>query len=291
MSTNTQMAEQVASTQNDLAMDASDYDIFSSLDDSSAEANVPSHENVQDDTSAVEDADVNDNEVIDDDEVFDFEDLDDEDVNDYSENDGYEKEESNDDEEEVEEDEEEIVDEEEDGNGEETEDGIEEEEVEYDGYMVNLPDGSEVNLAEAVKGYREAAAIKELQDDFTSQKAQFMEEAGSMMEHMKLAKLEADRVIEDYDGFDWAALSAEDPKKYVDNREFLDKYKQRRQEIADAMNQLNTQEETRQEQAFTAQATKCVDTLKQDIPGWNDALYQGLMDYAVEQGAVESVIT
>jgi hypothetical protein len=301
--TNAQMATQVADTQADLAIDAGDYDIFSSLDDNSAEENVPGHENVQDDISAVEDADLNDDigdELTEEDEFgdFSFEDLDDEDLDGFSENDGYEKDstdkEDSDEEDEADDEDAESDSEEEEDEGdeaeyeEEDEDG---EEVEYDGYMVNLPDGTEVNLAEAVKGYREAGQIQAMQEAFNDQKASFLEEAGSMMDYMKLAKLEADRVIEDYEDFDWAELSAEDPKKYVDNREFLDKYKQRRQEIGKAMDDLNVKEETRKEEAFAAQATVCVDTLKQDIPGWNDAVYQDLMDYAVENGAVEGEIT
>ncbi|WP_154140422.1 AAA family ATPase [Photobacterium damselae] len=41
------------------------------------------------------------------------------------------------------------------------------------------------------------------------------------------AKLEANRVIEDYEGFDWLSLLKEDKDGYEENRVFLEKYKKR----------------------------------------------------------------
>ena len=279
---NQEPASPVAAIQEELVLDTADFDIFSSLDDLKVESKVvkTQPENVIEDDVAQDEATEDADEF--EEEGFDFSDLDDDDVNDYSENDGYEK-----DEVEEEELDEEVEYEDEEGEEVEADDGFEEEEVEYDGYMVNLPDGSEVNLADAVQGYRNAEAVRELQEHFTSQKEAFVEEAKNLMSHMELAKLEADRVIDDYDNFDWVKLSQEDPQKYVDNREFLDKYKVRRSEIQSAMNDINETKQANEEAAFTATAQACVTELKADIPGWNDDLYGDLMSYAVDNGASE----
>jgi hypothetical protein len=296
MNTSTQVEDLSvnADIQQELVIDSNDFDIFSSLDDLKVETKAkPSQENVELDEDVSQNEETEEADEFED--VLDFDDLDNDDVNDYSENDGYEKEEEDvvEDEDEDEEDstdKEESADED-DGNSEsDSVDEDEGEEVEYDGYMVNLPDGTEVNLAEAVQGYRDASAVQEQRDAFEEQKVKFVAEAKNVMDHMELAKLEADRVIEDYDGFDWVKLSQEDPQKYVDNREFLDKYRARRAEIAQAMTDIKEGQESEAKATFSAQASTCIAELKADIPGWNDTVYNDLMDYAIENGAKEDEI-
>jgi hypothetical protein len=294
MNTSTQVEDLsvVADLQQELVIDSNDFDIFSSLDDLKVETKAkPSQENIELDEDVSQNEETE--EVDEHEDVLDFDDLDNEDVNDYSENDGYEKEEEDvvdeDEDEEYSTDKEERADEDEDDS---ESDSVEDEgeEVEYDGYMVNLPDGTEINLAAAVQGYRDAEAVQEQRDAFEEQKSKFVTEAKNVMSHMELAKLEADRVIEDYNGFDWVKLSQEDPQKYVDNREFLDKYRARRAEISNAMDEIRQGQESEAKISFNAQATTCIAELKADIPGWNDSVYNDLMDYAIENGAKEDEI-
>ena len=168
---------------------------------------------------------------------------------------------------------------------------VDDEEVDYENHVVTLPDGSEVNLSEAVQGYKTAEQLQEIQTTFETQKNEFMEGAKGMMDNLALAELEADKAIGDYDGFDWTTLSREDPKRYADNREFLDKYKARKTEIVQAMAELKTADEKDKQEKHHAQARVCVTELKADIIGWNEDLYKNLMTYATGQGIVSEEIT
>ena len=56
------------------------------------------------------------------------------------------------------------------------------------------------------------------------------------------------------------------------------------------MNDIKESQERETLASFQAAAGECVQELKSDIPGWNDALYNNLMDYAIENGAKEDEI-
>ncbi|WPH64809.1 hypothetical protein [Vibrio phage vB_VpaP_SJSY21] len=293
MSTNTQMAE-IAPTQADLVIDTNDFDVFSSLDDivvegGEPEVQAPAKENAKEEDAttegvAEEDAEL---ELTEDDEFadFDFDEIDDE------HNDPGDSEEDSEDDEDEEDTEDESEEDDTDEEESEEDDGeSDEEEVEYEGYLVTLPNGEEVSLADAVAGYRSAEALDSERKAFEEAKGEFEEKGQKIMDYLELAQLEADRVINDYDGFDWNALAREDPQKYVDNKEFLEKYTQRSREIKLAFKELRQKEEDQKDAEFKEAATNCIEVLKADIPGWNDELYNDLMDYAIENGAKEEDI-
>ena len=164
-------------------------------------------------------------------------------------------------------------------------DGDDAEEVDYEGYEVTLPNGETVKLSDAVKGFKDAQALATEREEFESAKTAFESQSKQVSDFLELAKLEADRVIEDYDGFDWAGLAKSDPAAYVDNKEFLEKYQIRQREIQSAMNAIQEKRKADEEVIVQGKARECAAVLARDIPNWNQDLYVELMHYAVENGA------
>ena len=278
-------------TPEELVVDTSDFDIFSQLDDLvvEGESGEPTEDVVSDDVT--DDGDLPEPEGDEEDFDFDFEDLDDDDLPEDLRKD---KEDSDDEDEDDSDEEDEDDDTEDDDSDEDSEDEDyedEDEEVDYENHEIELPDGSTVTLQAAIEGYRATEALQEERESFETAKNTFKEEAGNTLGYLRLAKLEADRVIEDYDEFDWADLSKKDPQSYVENREFLDKYRARKEEIVTAMDVLEEKEAATEKAAFQDSAKECINTLKAELPGWNDAMYQDLMQYAVENGTSQDVIS
>lgn len=179
---------------------------------------------------------------------------------------------------------------EEDEDAEEAEESEEEveddgEEVDFESYEVTLPSGETVVLSDAIKGYKDAQALEAERAEFESVRDKFAAQSQGVTKYLELAKLEADRVIEDYEDFDWASYKKDDPVGYVENREFLDRYKQRREEITSAMNEVQADRERKEQEEFQEKAREAGVVLARDIPGWNNDLYQQLMLFAVENGA------
>lgn len=158
----------------------------------------------------------------------------------------------------------------------------EEEEVDYDNYEINLPSGEAVKLSELVQGYKSTKEAMELKEEVDRIKQEFEEKSGGLVRHLELAKLEADRVIEDYKDFDWATLAKEDPQAYVENREFLDKYRERRREIIQSMEDLNAREQEEKNRITQEKAREANATLARDLKGWGPDMYKALCTFAVE---------
>lgn len=162
-----------------------------------------------------------------------------------------------------------------------------EQEVEFDEYEVTLPSGETLKLSEAVHGYKAAKALEEERHAFEEAKNKFEDSTKDIQSYLDLAKLESLRVIEDYDDFDWAGLARTDPAAYVDNKEFLEKYKERYNEIVTAQKNLEKTRQAEEAAAMETKAIQCNTILARDIPGWNKELYQSLMEFGVENGASE----
>ncbi|MGL5014160.1 MAG: hypothetical protein ACRC6V_07720, partial [Bacteroidales bacterium] len=223
---------------------------------------------------------VDSNEMVLDMETFDFSMIDDADIQELNEPEVAEEVEEEEAEEEVEEEvaEEEV---EEEADEESTEEEVEaDEEVDFDEYEIDLPSGEKVVLSDLVKGYKSATEVEAEVAKLEAIKTEMETKTAGMDRFLKLAKLEAERVIEDYVDFDWVTLAKEDPQAYVENREFLDKYKARHKEILNAVTDLeekDTAEKTRiaADKARTANAE-----LARDIPGWGQTTYENLMKFA-----------
>lgn len=160
-----------------------------------------------------------------------------------------------------------------------------EEEVDYEGYEVTLPNGDVVNLSEAVRGYQNAEVLRNEREEFESKREEFVRESENVSKYLELARLEAQRVVDDYADFDWNKEARENPESYVDNRQFLEKYTERLNEIQKAMGDIEAKKEAQREEALQTKARECVTVLNRDITGWGPDLYQTLMKYAVENGA------
>lgn len=159
------------------------------------------------------------------------------------------------------------------------------EEVDFETYEVTLPSGEVVVLSDAIQGYKNAQALAAEREEFESVRSKFSDESGKVAKYLELARLEADRVIEDYEDFDWASYKKDDPVGYVENREFLDRYKARRAEILEAQESLEAERQEKADADFKEKAREAGVVLARDIPGWNNEVYQQLMMYAVENGA------
>lgn len=159
------------------------------------------------------------------------------------------------------------------------------EEVDFESYELTLPNGDTVVLNDLVQGYRNKAALEAERKEFEEVKTGFDNQMSGIKNRLELSLLEADKVIADYEDFDWASYRDENPVGYVENREFLDRYKQRREEIVSEFTKIKGEEAKQEEDAFNAKAKEAGVVLARDIPGWNNDMYQQLMMYAVENGA------
>lgn len=173
------------------------------------------------------------------------------------------------------------------------------EEVEYedgDAYdvdyetIITLPDGRELTIEQLAGGYQEGTALTQREEQLQQHIASFEERVSGLKNVLDLAQLEADRVIQDYEGFDWEELAANDANAYVENARFLDRYKQRKAELVAAQQRIQAEHDRKEQELFVAKCTECVNILKRDIPNWDENLYQGLMQYAIDLGATEEEI-
>lgn len=173
---------------------------------------------------------------------------------------------------------------------EEVEEESGEEEVDFENYEIDLPSGETVVLSELVAGFKTASEIAEEKTQLESIKAEMESKTAGMDRFLKLAKLEAERVIEDYEDFDWVTLAKEDPQSYVENREFLDKYKARHKEITGAVADLEAKAEAEESRVTQEKAREANAILARDIPGWGEKMYKTLVEFAVEKGASQETI-
>ncbi|MFW3387920.1 UNVERIFIED_CONTAM: hypothetical protein RF648_18110, partial [Kocuria sp. CPCC 205274] len=165
-----------------------------------------------------------------------------------------------------------------------------EQEVDFEEYEITLPTGENVVLSEVIKGYKDNQALEQAIAEFNQTQEAFVKESEGVYKHLELARLEADRVIEDYEDFDWATYKREDPAGYVENREFLDRYIARRKEIIDTMQHLESQKAEAEAATKQKAAEEAAAVLQRDIPGWSKDLYVELMEFAIAQGAEKDYI-
>lgn len=161
--------------------------------------------------------------------------------------------------------------------------------VDYD-TVITLPDGRDMSIEELANGYMAGSDYTAREAGLQEKISQFEERVASMQDVLQLSQLEADRVINDYENFDWDALAANDPQAFVENKRFLERYQARKQELINAQQRLVAEANAKQEEAYKAQCVECVNVLKKEIPNWDEPLYQNLMEYAIKLGASEDEI-
>lgn len=155
--------------------------------------------------------------------------------------------------------------------------------VDYD-TILTLPDGREITIEDLTNGYISGSDLEFREEKIQKVVQEFENRVAGMSDSLELCILEADRVIQDYDGFDWATLSLQDREAYVENMEFLNKYKRRREQLQGAFDKMKAEKDAVAQKEFNEQCRVCVETLQKTIPNWNEQLYTNLLEYAVEQG-------
>ena len=83
---------------------------------------------------------------------------------------------------------------------------------------------------------------------------------------------------------DWNTLAQNDAFEYVRLRNRAEQVSQARIAIRNKIQEVTTKQTTEQRTANNARAAKAREQLEQDIPGWNDALYQTLMKSGNDYG-------
>lgn len=186
------------------------------------------------------------------------------------------------------------VDESEEGSEEEVDEDAEYEEgeaydVDFD-TVITLPDGRELTIEELSSGYVAGTELNTKQQEIQEHMTSFEERVAGLKDVLMLAELEADKVIKDYDGFDWEEVAAKDPQAYVENSRFLERYKARKAELVAAQQRIQTEEKTKADETYQAKCVECVQVLKKEIPNWDEPLYQNLLQYAIDLGSSEEEI-
>lgn len=156
--------------------------------------------------------------------------------------------------------------------------------------VITLPDGRELTIEELSSGYVAGTDLSAKQQEIQEHITQFEERVAGLKDVLMLAELEADKVIKDYEGFDWEEVAAKDPQAYVENSRFLERYKARKAELVAAQQRIQTEEKTKADEAYKAKCVECVQVLKKEIPNWDEPLYQNLLQYAIDLGSSEEEI-
>ncbi len=148
--------------------------------------------------------------------------------------------------------------------------------------VITLPNGDEISIEDLHQGYLSGDDLKEREEELTTRQTDYTNKFKDIDKLLDTAKLEADRVLEDFNGFDWQKLASENPQEFANTKLFVEKYVARSKEIKEAQSQRAESLETEKAEAVAVKAKACVDILKADIPEWNSELYGEILQHAVE---------
>lgn len=151
--------------------------------------------------------------------------------------------------------------------------------------IITLPDGTSKSIAQLTQDYATSEEIKEKQSNLSSKEAELLERGANLDKDLALAKLEADDVVEKFDGFDWAALLAENPEEYGKAKMYVERHQKRSNEIRRLMDEREAIKADEEKKILTEKAQNCVTVLSKDIPGWSGDLYRDILSYAIDKGA------
>lgn len=157
--------------------------------------------------------------------------------------------------------------------------------------VITLPDGTERTIEELTRGFAENTLIAEREEALKAKESEFANRESSLGDKLKLAKLEADDVLEKFEGFDWNALLQESPEEFGKTKMFVERYQTRSREINKAMSDLKAKEESAKDAANQERAITCVQALQKNITGWNSGLYRQILEFAVEKGVDKDYIS
>lgn len=149
--------------------------------------------------------------------------------------------------------------------------------------VITLPNGEEISIEDLHQGYLNGGDLKTREEELTSRQTDYTDKFKDIDKMLDTAKLEADRVLEDFSGFDWQKLAKEDPQEFANTKLFVEKYMARSTEIKAAQTQRAEVLEQEKSDAVAVKAKACVDILKSDIPEWNSDLYGEILQHAVDK--------
>lgn len=193
---------------------------------------------------------------------------------------------------------------EEDEDEEEDEESDDEEEEEYDDdddsdeevvdvdfdTVITLPNGEQISIEDLHKGFAKSDEITRREKELDSRQSEYESKFKDIDTMLETAKLEADRVLDDFKGFDWQKLANEDPKDFANTKLFVEKYIARSKEIKEAQATRAAQLEKEEQEALQVKATACVEILKADIPEWNSDLYGEILQHAVDKLGMDAEV-
>ena len=169
---------------------------------------------------------------------------------------------------------------------------VEEEAVDVDlDTLITLPDGRSLTIEELQTGYAEQTALTEQRQqvvDMLSKFEQDKEEAKNMME---LSVLECDRTLQGYAQVDLKRLLKENPAAYAQHHAYIQATQEKKAHLIQEMNAIKERQKKDEYEAYVRQCNSCLEVLQHDIPGWNNELYQELMQFAVDSGVSEEEIS
>lgn len=149
--------------------------------------------------------------------------------------------------------------------------------------VITLPNGEQISIEDLHQGFAKSTEIKKREEELESRQTEYDTKFQDIDNMLDTAKLEADRVLEDFKGFDWQKLASEDPKEFANTKMFVEKYVARSKEIKEAQATRAAQKEETEQQELALKAKACVDVLKTDIPEWNSTLYGEILQHAVDK--------
>lgn len=117
---------------------------------------------------------------------------------------------------------------------------------------------------------REAVA-EEVTKGVTAERTKYAQDLGQLQEMV------VELVAPDLKNVDWDNLATNDPFEYTRLQHRANKVSQALSAIQARRTDATTKQQAEQKQALQNQALKARETLENDIPGWDDALYQTLM--------------
>ena len=168
--------------------------------------------------------------------------------------------------------------------GEESEDGVID--VDFD-TLITLPNGVEITIEDLHKGFKSNEDVIKLQEELEEEKATFTELKQSAEKRIALSKLEAERVLEEFRGFDWQKLARENPEEFANTKLFVEKYAERKNEIEAEYARIEQEKEAAKAAELKVSAKACLEKLTQDIPAWNQSLYSEILAHGVEELGIE----
>lgn len=169
---------------------------------------------------------------------------------------------------------------------------VEEEAVDVDlDTLITLPDGRSLTIEELQTGYAEQTALAEQRQQVVDMLSKFEQDKEAAKSMMELSVLECDRTLQGYAQVDLKRLLKENPAAYAQHHAYIQATQEKKAHLIQEMNAIKERQKKDEYEAYVRQCNSCLEVLQHDIPGWNNELYQELMQFAVDSGVSEEDIS